>query len=443
MQKYSTFIFENYGFDEETNKIELSYSLDDDVTFVEKISLPARYPVHITEPAALDRAMFALHIIGGISYFKTHLPKEIKMRSGKLTEEQAAFWNDVYENGLGEFFYKNKIDPRGLINFPAEATDEPRVSPSDNRKTRVLTPIGGGKDSLLTVELLKKGKIQQTLLRVGSHPYISNMAQTASQPLLNIERSLSAELFKMNAAGALNGHVPITAYLSFLSIVLAELLGYSHVIFSNEGSASEGNTELFGKQINHQWSKSMEFEMAMRGYLEKYVTKNVEYFSLIRPFSELKVVEMFRVYKQYLPIFTSCNTNWRILKERPMDPWCGKCPKCAFAFVMLSAYLDKEMLLEIFDKNLFEDEDLLPVFKELLGTEGIKPFECVGTPEETKAAMIIAHNKQWWDESPVMKMFVHEVLPAIQDSDELVLSVLKPGNADSIPARFRPLLPTV
>lgn len=65
-----------------------------------------------------EAALFALHLAGGTSYYKTCCPKEIEVQSGKLNADQAAFWNTVYERGLGEFFYQNQIDFRKLIQFP-------------------------------------------------------------------------------------------------------------------------------------------------------------------------------------------------------------------------------------------------------------------------------------------------------------------------------------
>lgn len=444
MNTYQSFIFESYQFDESAGRISLRYALDSDVTFTEIIDLPQDKPLNILDPAALERALFMLHLIGGMSYYKTYLPKTIEVKSGSLNAEQAAFWNSVYENGLGEFFYQNKIDFRGLINFPSGETSDVRLQLSEHKKrpTHVLTPIGGGKDSLLSIELLKQSRTPQALLRVGSHPLINEMAHMTGQPLLTIGRNLAPELFDLNAAGALNGHVPITAYLSILSIVLAEIYGYSHVVFSNERSANEGNTEMFGSEINHQWSKSFEFEAALQQYLASYVTHNVQYFSLLRPLSELHIVQLFSQYPQYHGVFTSCNTNWRILKDRPKERWCGNCPKCAFAFVMLAAFLPKEQVLKIFEgKNLFADEALVPLFRELLGLTDVKPFECVGTPEETFAAFGLADDTGEWDGTPAMTMFEKEEMTIDLEPQEAVSRALTPSKEHAVPAEFRTLLP--
>lgn len=441
MKQYQTFIFGTYDFDESTGRIQLTYSLDSEIHFTETLILPSEFPIKILDREALNRALFMLHLIGGMSYYKTCLPKTIEVRSGQLTKEQAEFWNTVYTQGLGEFFYKNNIDFRNLINFPSHQSTSPLVNNTDDRPPHALVPIGGGKDSVVTIELLKKSGLKQTLLRIGRHPFIDTMVMTAGLPGLMVERKLPDALFELNAQGALNGHVPITAYISVLSVVLAEIYGYSHVVFSNERSANEGNVEMHGMQINHQWSKSLEFEKMLREYLQNYVTKNVEYVNLLRPLSELHIVQLFTQYPKYFEHFTSCNKNWKIVKEKSKERWCGKCPKCAFAFALFAAFLDKNAVLKIFGKNLLEDETLLPLYRELLGLEGIKPFECVGTPEETYAALMLADEKDEWAETPVMKMFETEAIEKFKKADTVVEECLTPSTEHHLSEQFLKLLP--
>ena len=400
MKEYYTFIFDSFSFDPAKGSVELNYSLDDEEKFTETVILPTEGLQDI-DKATLDRALFNLHLIGGISYFKTCCPKTIKIRSGSLSKEQADFWNTVYTKGLGEFFYRNKIDFHGLINFPS--TDDVSKSPAQTEKEseKILIPIGGGKDSIVTTEMLRKTGADLTLMRMGAHPLIDQVASISGLPMLTVERKLSPRLFEMNEEGALNGHVPITGYLSFLNVLCTLLYGFDAIAISNERSASEGNVEYLGEQINHQWSKSEEFEKMFNEYVPE-----AKYWSPLRSMTELEIAEQFSKHPEYFPLFTSCNCNWRITEDRPSDKWCKKCPKCAFAFVILSAYLPNETLTEIFDGNLYENESLIPLFKQLLGLEGFKPFECVGTPEETKKAFDLAHERGDLDDTPVMQMYL-------------------------------------
>ncbi|TSC58285.1 MAG: hypothetical protein Greene041619_716 [Candidatus Peregrinibacteria bacterium Greene0416_19] len=481
MQQYQRFIFDTYLFNDRTGEIQLQYSLDDDISFTETVTIPLQganlQDMNVT---AFANALRSLHLIGGISYYKTCLPKTLEIRSAPLTQDQAAFWNSVYENGLGEFFYRNNIDFRGLIHFPSSQPPPPvpppppgegargwgLVSKNKGKKPRVLVPLGGGKDSVVTAELLRKAGYDVTLLRMGHHPLIEELARTMKLPLLTVDRRLSPALFDLNAQGALNGHVPITAYLSFVAVIVALLHGFDAVAMSNERSANIGNVEFHGKEINHQWSKSLEFERDFQEYVRQSIATDIEYFSLLRPLSELHIAKLFTELPQYFHCTTSCNKNWKILSSQPPPPvppppsgegargwgldknkdgtklWCGTCPKCAFVFLLYAAFLPRQTLEEIFGKNLFEDGKLTPLYRELLGLEGIKPFECVGTPEESRAAFLMAHERGDLDDTLMMRMFVSDVLPSIKNEKELLQDVFVPSDEHVIPDAYRSALPS-
>jgi len=460
VQPFNRFTFDSYGFDPATGKIALRYSLDDVIRFTETLTLPQSSTYSLEPTPSLDRALFALHLIGGISYFKTCLPKTIDIRSGSLTREQAEFWNTVYEQGLGEFFYKNKIDPKGRIRFPHTSTPRPpppREEGGHPREMRLMVPVGGGKDSAVTIELLRKGGYDMTLFRVGGHPLIERFAEEARKPLLTVKRTLAPALFDLNAQGALNGHVPISAYLSFLAVVIGELQGFTHVVFSSERSANEGNVHVGSSMINHQWSKSITFERMLQDYLQTFVTGNVRFFSLLRPLSELHIMQIFSTYPQYFDRFTSCNKNWKIAKatsdqlrvtgeklqtQNSIGLWCNHCPKCAFTFALLSAFVPREQLLAIFGADLFADATLLPLYRELLGLTGIKPFECVGTPEEVAAALLLADERGEWGDAAVLHMFRTEALDRFASADAIINALLLPSKDHAIPEEFLSVLPT-
>ncbi len=412
MKQYETFIFDEFHFDPEKGRIELKYSLDDEVTFTEVITLPKGALPKVDEEV-LNRALFGLHLIGGISYTHTSLPKKIEIRSGKLSHEQADYWNEVYTKGLGEFFYKNKIDFRGLIKFPSVVL--PAINPIEIESTGMsLVPIGGGKDSLVTVELLKKELVNVTLFRLTDHPLIQKMSEIADVSYVAVERELSPLLFALNKDGALNGHVPISAYISWLTLVTAILYGFDAIIMSNEKSADEGNVEYLGMQVNHQWSKSREYEELFQKYVYEFITPSVTYFSLLRSLNELQIAKLVAGFPEYFPVMTSCNTNWKILEEKSDAPkWCGVCPKCAFAFAVLAAFIPKDEMLEMFKKNLFDEDAVQIYYKELLGLENFKPFECVGTPSETKAAFALIQKRGDYAGTKAMNMFEKDVLPTL------------------------------
>ncbi len=438
MGKYKTFIFESYEFNKEKREIKLFYSLDSNVFFCEKIKLPDNDYFEF-DKELLDKALFNLHLIAGVSYYKIYCPPEIKISSGNLSKEQAVFWNDIYTKGLGEFFFKNNIDFRGLVNFPFEKDVHSSAS-EVKLPSRTLVLLGGGKDSIVATELMKHEEIDFDLLRYGENETIRKIAEKAGKGTLYIKRELSPELFRLNEEGAYNGHIPITAYINFLSVVFCILFGYKHVVHSIEKSADEGNVEYLGEVINHQYSKSLTFEKAFSEYLHKYITPSIEVFSLLRPLCELKIIKIFSQYKDYFPLFASCNANWTITKEKPKGKWCGFCPKCAFIFLALSAFLPKEEVVKIFGKNLFADEKLQPLFLSLIGKHKFKPFECVGTLEESMAAFILASRKGEYANDFIMKYFDDNILGNVEDPDRLIKEALTVSSVDTVPQEFRNII---
>lgn len=458
MQHYSAFIFDEVSWNPHARKIVLRYSLDQKLSFEETLMLPHEpLTAQLKErEAQIDQALKALLLIGGISYYKTCLPKKLDLGPITLRKAEAKFWNTVYERGLGEFFYRNGIDCRGLINFPPTPTPSPKGGGENEKRLRkrnggnpmkrILVPIGGGKDSIVTMELLKKSGAKLTLLRISKHPLIDELAHIAGLPMMTVRRSLSPTLFDLGEQGALNGHVPITAYLSILSVLIALLYDFDAVALSCERSANIGNVMFKGMEINHQWSKSLEFEKMLRRYILESMGSNIEYFSALRPYSELKIVELFSGMPQYFEHVTSCNTNWKIIATLTPTPlpmgeghaskWCNRCPKCVFVFACLAAFLPRATLQKIFGAILFDHDGLIPLYRELLGTANFKPFECVGTPEETRAAFLLARRNGEYKDSVIMKMFEKEVLPTIKDPEALIASVMRVSTNHCVPKTF-------
>lgn len=431
--KYShrQFIFDSYDLDKTTGTLSLEYLLDEE-RFIERVHFPVEnIDWEKVNMKALNTALFNLHLAGGISYWKTTLPKELIVKSGSLTTDQANFWNTLYTKGLGEFFFKNEIDFRGLINFSSSDVTYTSSEELDLPKG-VLLPIGGGKDSLVSAELLFKNNKEFTSFSVHAHGPIQPCVEKIGKPWLLIKREMDTKLFEWNASGKVwNGHVPITAYISFVMVVCCILYGYSDIVFSLEKSADEGMVEYLGMMVNHQYSKSYEFEKMLHSYIKKYISPSIKYYSLLRTWYELKITEQFASLqgyidskkafepeRDYLSIFSSCNRNFTIHKDKPSTLWCGKCEKCAFVFLMLAAFLPKEKLLAIFGANLFDDQEQLKTFKELLGLEGHKPFECVGTPKESAVAFYMVSKKGEFQGTLMMDMFEREFLPSFTEYGE-------------------------
>lgn len=438
MKTYEKFIFDSYALDREARTIELRYSFDDELHFTETITLTPDAPMDAADSADVDRALFALHLAGGASYFKAYAPRTIEVRSGELTATQADFWNTFYTKGLGEYFYVNKIDWHNYFNFPVSpnAPQEPIGQTALAEPKTALVPFGGGKDSQVTVELLRRAGIDITLFRMQGHQFITELAEVNNAPLVQVQRALDPQLFELNKQGALNGHVPITGYVTFLTLTVGLLYGYDSIFFSNERSSDYGNVEYLGMQVNHQWSKSNEAELMMTAYIETFVTRQTRYLNALRPLSELAVAKLFVREPKYFAHVTSCNKNW-LWQKLDEDPdqgrWCGECDKCSFVFAILAAFLPLTTLQDIFKKNLFDDAELLPRYRQLWGAEAFKPFQCVGTPEETQAALYLATRHEAYANTVIGQEFLQKVLPGIADPEALVADVLAPDYNDVSP----------
>jgi len=438
MKTYEKFIFDSYALNREARTIELRYSFDDKLHFTETITLAPDAPLEHADSASVDRALFALHLAGGASYFKAFAPHIIEVRSGTLEPDQADFWNEFYTKGLGEYFYVNKMEWHGLVNFLATTEARNAIPHQVPREPQnALVPFGGGKDSQVTVELLRRAGIDVTLFRMQGHTFITELAEVNNAPLIEVSRALDPQLFELNKQGALNGHVPITGYVTFLTLTVGLLYGYDSIFFSNERSSDYGNVEYLGMQVNHQWSKSNEAELMMTNYIERFVTHETRYLNALRPLSELAVAKLFVREPKYFAHVTSCNKNWlwQKLDENPdQGRWCGECDKCSFVFAILAAFLPlNTMVNDIFKKNLFDNPNLLTIYRQLWGAEAFKPFQCVGTPEETQAALYLATRSNDYANTVVGREFIQKVLPGIADPEQLVKDTLAPDYSDVPP----------
>jgi hypothetical protein len=314
------------------------------------------------------------------------------IKKGALTRNQKKFFDKVYTQGLGEFFFTNKIDPKGQVNFPLNSNV--KNTPAGLKgNTGILLPIGGGKDSIVSAEILKEVKKDFEMYTVGDYPFFQPLYRKVGKKYFTIQRTISPELFKQNRAGALNGHVPISAILAFIGVCAAILKGKKDIVLSNEFSANEENVTFKGFKINHQYSKSLEFEREFQNYVREFITPSIRYFSLLRPLTELAIAELFadNYFDKYAPHFSSCNRNFSIGKKRNQFFWCGNCPKCAFAYLVFAPFVPRPKLQRLFGgQSLFSNKSLAGTFKELIGQTGHKPFECVGNEAECNLAMNMA-----------------------------------------------------
>jgi len=418
----AVFRFVRCDFAADTGVAQLVYAFDDGPELIETVTIPgAPFVLEGDRAEAVQRALRLLHLIAGVSYYKAGVPEQVRIDSYSIDAATAALVETVYLNGLGEFAYRNGLNLRGRFRLPVEG--EAFAAPALGLREHALVAIGGGKDSLVSIEALRSQGIAETVTWIGGSQLIRACAERTGLPILNIGRTLAPELFELNRQGAWNGHIPVTAVNSAIMVLAALLQGVDQVVFSNERSASYGSQIPGTGEVNHQWSKGWAFEQAFGEHLERHVAADLHYYSLLRPLSELAVARQFAKSDFYDAHFSSCNRNFHILGERPVNRWCGVCPKCHFVFLALAPFMPKMRLVGIFGRNLLDDLEQAPGFDALLEFQDHKPFECVGEGRESRAAMATLAERPEWNEDALVKRFVHEIRPQL-DATELQIEPL-------------------
>jgi UDP-N-acetyl-alpha-D-muramoyl-L-alanyl-L-glutamate epimerase len=390
MSKYQQFIFDAYLFNKETGELELRYSLDDALHFTEKYRFD--FPFTAYNPAVLDRAVQALFFMAGVSYYKTYIPPEIIIRQGELDASMAAFLSKTYQRGLGEFWYVNQLDPHTPVTFPV--TTKESLQPATNSGSGQLIGVGGGKDSLVSIELLRKEKADIATWSLDHHAQLTPLVERIGLPHYWVERAWDPQLLTLKEQDAYNGHIPISAIFGCVGAIVAILAGKRDVVVSNEHSANEPTLHYQGVAINHQYSKSQEFEEDFQQYLAHVFGDSLRYYSLLRPFTEIRIGELFaRIgFDKYKDVFSSCNRAY--VHGSDHMSWCGECPKCAFIFMALTPFISRKELEQLWGgKNLLLDPSLETMYRQLLGIQGDKPLECIGEIKESRASMRLAQKQ--------------------------------------------------
>jgi len=439
-----TFVFSHYEAMWDTGVLKFYYEVknkDSKYDFVEIWHLPDKTDIGHLSTKMIDSMLQSLHLIIGTSYYKAFCPKEILIQEYSLSQKQADFWNTVYTKGLGEFFYNNKLDFRDYISFPFDNQKDELGIESLSLEEKVLVLHGGGKDSVVTAEIVKKSNTPFDLFCLNPKDIQYAVAEKMDKKIHSITRQIDPQLLELNASKTVfNGHVPISTFYTFAAVLYALSGNYRYIAISSEKSSSYGNVEYLDEEINHQWSKSEEAENLFRSYIATYICSNLEYFSMLRQWYEIEVVEFFCSYPKYFEVFSSSNHNFA-LKNTSSARWEYDSPKTVFVFILLSAFLPKDTLIKIFGANLYEKEELVGIFRELLGLSGIKPFECVGTPEEVFVAMKKAQDRGEFSNDIVMDMFNKEISNYTEIAmDEMNKKVFSTYAADNIPQKFKNIL---
>jgi hypothetical protein len=411
------------SFDEDSRTLSLGYALDDRYSFVETITFETPPPgrARVGGPG-LERAVLHLHIAAGTSYYKLAAPGRVVVERSGLLPPEREFHRHLYDDGLREFAVTNGL----AVPLAVQIEDgggglPPPEPPAADRPGGLLVPIGGGKDSMVLIEAFKP--FEPRLFAVNPHPLVVQLAQQSGLELLVVRRRLSPRLGELNAVGGLNGHVPITAIISLIAVVGSFLYGYDTIAMAVERSASEETVVVDGVSVNHQYSKSLEFERLLQDLVGTSIDAGLTYFSALRPYSELAIARAFSRLTEYHAAFCSCNAVFRG-SAGPDDGWCGDCPKCRFVALVLAPFMDPGAVAAVIGRDLFDDPGQIGGFAALM-SDADKPFECVGERRESAAAMRLLSSLPEWRDKVVVAALSDRARSLVTDDD--VRDLLAPG----------------
>jgi ribosomal protein L25 (general stress protein Ctc) len=389
------------------------------------------------DPAALDavaRVLELLYVAAGTSYYKVAAPPRVELDTVRMTGPALAWARALYRQGLGEFAYRNDLPHVLDVEIRSGPGTEAPVVPRSMDGRAPVVCVGGGKDSIVSIEVLRTAGFRPAVFAVNPNPIIRAVMEVSEQPVLAARRKLDPRLFELNAEGAYNGHIPVTAINSLIAVATAVLGGYGPVVMSNERSASVPNLSWRGHDINHQWSKGLEAESLLRDALAAHAGLTNAYFSLLRGMSELHIASLFARIEAYDAVVTSCNVAFRLTDASAR--WCGDCDKCRFVFLALAPFTERKRLVGIFAKDMLTDTSQLPGYRELCGLAAHKPFECVGETDECLVALALLAGNPEWTDAAVVRLLAADVPATAWPSAGVRADVLRGDAPNHVPPAY-------
>ena len=385
---YKEIIYRDYLVDDVDNDLVITYTFEIPGLTIFKPTISFSKDLiknSFVNENLMNKIIFHMGMIELISYYKCCCPEKVVIEAGYLNDYDMKWFKKLFYNGLGEFLYKNNISisEDELFDFEIKGK-EIKLDDIFYQGYGNLIPVGGGKDSVVSLELLKEYKDDNMCFIInpkGANIECSYVAGYEDDSIVKIKRTIDKNLIDLNSRGFLNGHTPFSSVVAFNAYLMAYLTNKKYIVLSNENSANEAT--VIGTNVNHQYSKSYEFEKDFYEFSKNNYGIDIKYFSLLRPLKEIQIAMLFSKYTKYHKVFKSCNLG----SKGSTWEWCCKCPKCLFVYIMLAAFLNKEEMEEMFGKDLLNDVELEKDFIELIGEGETKPFECVGSISEVVYAI--------------------------------------------------------
>ncbi len=404
------------------------------------------FPLPLLDTPEQLRALRALHLALGVSYYKTFLAPTIT-HPYAMDADEAAFWNAVWHGGLGEFLYVNQLPAERLAAFGPQDGQRFEGTSTDGASTGALLGIGGGKDSVVAGELLKALDVPLTGFVMATGEQLGQtqaVAKAMSIDLLAVERTIDKQVLELQEQpSAYKGHIPISLVFALVGTALAIARGERYVVVANEASASIPRVTWHDKAVNHQWSKSFGAEQQIQQFLQRSVASGVTYFSAVRQLSSVGVAKVFANYAQYFEVFTSDNFVFRIdPSKRPSGRWGLESPKSLSSYVLLAPWLSDGEVKRIFGIEFLNEPSLETLFLEMTGAEGEPPLDCVGTPDELTLSINLLARAGRYADTRLMQLAVERGIVREDDWQQQLANLLRLQPDEALPAELRERIQT-
>jgi len=214
--KYPHFFYQRYSWKLREGDLQISFnfSVPPDIKFQSKILVRnvSQRDIKRVGESAIDNLVFHLGMAESLSYWKATCSPEIIVNAGALTLQQINWWKDLLLQGMGEFFYQNRIDftqEEFIQIISPSRQSSPKKQSNPRLSPNILIPIGGGKDSIVTLELLKKSKQKINAFVLNpKHEQKEILKITGLKNPIIVERTIDPRLLELNRRGYLNGQNP-------------------------------------------------------------------------------------------------------------------------------------------------------------------------------------------------------------------------------------------
>ena len=439
---YDSATFDGRGFD-------ARYSTDTGLQLRVRSEL-AGVHLEAVDPAIASRYALVWGLANFGRLFTRLLPIRLYVRALSLEPDEQAAWHSWMIGILSEHFHQHGLPPHLDLDF-----EGPRLTPRGSGprlREQAILMSGGGKDSVVAGELLNSLGVPFRWYGVREIKHETAGSEIAdicgNAPPITGEwfnevnrrgrfRQLTPTTFKKGLLGSLRPPAPGGRWLSLVgstveACFVAEATGSRYVLTGSDRSANQGNGIQVGDvEVNHQFTKSYALERELAPFLARYLHPELQHASLLMPFYEIQIGRRFAGHPEYFGAFRSCN------RRTATRPWCLECPKCAFVFLLMSAFVDQDTVTAVFGADLLGDPALVPTYLELCGRRGHKPLECVGHHEESLLALHLASRRRC-DRLPVD---LAAILPDDDEADALARSFLQAYNLENgLPAAWNDAL---